>query len=93
MMEKLGQRELSATVIERNINMVEQMQQHTFSEASRKIKEGAQEFKDAVTEIATNTRSEYCDQTTDMVKEHPYKSLLIAFGAGAVFSLLFLRRK
>jgi len=73
--------------------MVEINTQHTFSGATAKMKEGAVDFKDAVKETATQTAEKYYDQTTEMIKSSPYKSLLIAFGAGALLGMFFFRGK
>ncbi len=79
--------------------MVEQVQESGFKGATEKLKEGAQDFKKAVTESASKTYeqanetfTQYCDQTTEMVKENPMKSLLIAAGVGALLGMLFSRR-
>jgi ElaB/YqjD/DUF883 family membrane-anchored ribosome-binding protein len=71
--------------------MVEQIRQHSFGVATEKFKEGAREFKDAISETATGSFEHYCDSGADMIKASPYKSVLIAFGVGALFGLLLFR--
>ncbi len=71
--------------------MVEQTQAR-MEDATDKMQEGAQELKDAVTEKATNMYNEYMEQGCEMIRAHPYRSLLIAFGVGALAGLLLFRR-
>jgi len=68
------------------------MQEHSFACAKDKVVEGAQEFKDAIKETAQNKVDTYMETCTDYIKDQPYKSLAIAFGAGALFGLIMLRR-
>ena len=79
--------------------MVEQVQESSFKGATDKLKEGAQDFKKAVTdtagetcEKANETFNQYCEQTSEMVRENPMKSLLVAAGVGALLGMLFARR-
>ncbi|HYG76545.1 MAG TPA: DUF883 C-terminal domain-containing protein [Planctomycetota bacterium] len=72
--------------------MVEHVQEHTIGASTEKMKEGAQEFTQAVKETAKNSFDEYCEQGASMIQSSPYKSVLIAFGIGAVLGMLMLRR-
>jgi ElaB/YqjD/DUF883 family membrane-anchored ribosome-binding protein len=79
--------------------MVEQVQESGFKGATDKLKEGAQDFKKAVTESASQTYekanetfNQYCEQTSDMIKENPMKSMLIAAGIGALLGMLMTRK-
>ncbi|HEY3322291.1 MAG TPA: DUF883 C-terminal domain-containing protein [Planctomycetota bacterium] len=70
----------------------EQMQEQDVKAATGKIKEGAQELKDAAYRRAQSAYGEYSEQGAQMIKESPFKSVLIAFGVGALFGMLFFRR-
>jgi ElaB/YqjD/DUF883 family membrane-anchored ribosome-binding protein len=79
--------------------MVEQVQESGFKGATEKLKEGAQDFKKAVTDTASETYekanetfTQYCDQTSDMIKENPMKSMLIALGVGTLLGMLMTRK-
>ena len=71
--------------------MVE-MREHTVSSATEKMKEGAQEFKEAVTSGARGKFDDYKNEATQMIQENPYRSVLIAFGLGALVGMMMLRR-
>jgi ElaB/YqjD/DUF883 family membrane-anchored ribosome-binding protein len=65
----------------------------TVAEATKKMKEGAKDLKQAVKTQTTETWNQYCDDTRSMIKSAPYKSVLIAFGVGALASALLFRRR
>jgi ElaB/YqjD/DUF883 family membrane-anchored ribosome-binding protein len=71
--------------------MVE-MREHTVSSATEKMKEGAQEFKEAVKTEARGKFDEYKEEATTMIQENPYRSVLIAFGLGALIGMMMIRR-
>jgi ElaB/YqjD/DUF883 family membrane-anchored ribosome-binding protein len=71
--------------------MVE-MREHTVSGATEKMKEGAKEFKEAVTTEARGKFDEYKDEAKTMIQENPYRSVLIAFGVGALIGMMMIRR-
>jgi ElaB/YqjD/DUF883 family membrane-anchored ribosome-binding protein len=71
--------------------MVE-IREHTVTGATEKIKEGAQEFKEAVASGARDKMDEYKDQATRMIQDNPYRSVAIAFGIGALVGMLMLRK-
>jgi ElaB/YqjD/DUF883 family membrane-anchored ribosome-binding protein len=80
--------------------MVEQIQETSqFGASTDKIKEGARELKDAVSEtasrkageykeLASKKFDEYSSQANDFIQEKPLTSLAIAFGVGAVLGML-----
>ena len=72
--------------------MVEQVSNPAMSSAAQKMKEGATEFKDAFANSASETWQQYCQQTEDMIKANPYRSLAVAFGVGALLGVLLFRR-
>jgi len=72
--------------------MVEHVQEHTICASTEKVKEGVQEFGQAVKETAKNSFDDYCEQGASMIKESPYKAVLIAFGVGAILSMVMTRR-
>ena len=61
--------------------------------AAQKMKSGATEFKDAVVDQSSEMWNKYTCQTESMIRENPYRSVLIAFGLGALAGLFLLRRK
>lgn len=72
--------------------MVEQVREQTIGSATEKMKEGAQEFKEALASSARGTLEQYRDDATHLIQDNPYRSVLIAFGVGALFGMLMLRR-
>ena len=71
--------------------MVERTE-HTVGGATEKMKEGARELGQAMQEKVMSQIEECQAETSNLIKENPYKSLLIAFGVGALFGMLMLRR-
>jgi ElaB/YqjD/DUF883 family membrane-anchored ribosome-binding protein len=72
--------------------MVEQVSNPAMSSAAEKMKEGAVEFKEAFADTASETWQQYCQQTENMIRENPYRSLAVAFGLGALLGVLLFRR-
>ncbi|HEY1786976.1 MAG TPA: DUF883 family protein [Verrucomicrobiae bacterium] len=76
----------------------EELLKATAGEAGEKIKEVRQRLSKAV-ESARSTCENLQDQTAETAKaadqairDHPYESIAIAFGAGALIGLLLSRR-
>jgi ElaB/YqjD/DUF883 family membrane-anchored ribosome-binding protein len=61
--------------------------------ATEKMKSGATEFKDAVANQSSEMWNNYRSQTEVKIRDNPYRSVLIAFGLGALAGLFFLRKK
>jgi ElaB/YqjD/DUF883 family membrane-anchored ribosome-binding protein len=63
--------------------------------ATEKMKSGASEFKDAVVTQGSDMLNRTCDRTEAMIRDHPYTSVAIAFGVGALaaFGLSFAFKK
>jgi ElaB/YqjD/DUF883 family membrane-anchored ribosome-binding protein len=70
-----------------------ELMQPTVGHGARTMKEGALELKDAVVNTTTRTATQCRNSTEKMIKSAPYKSVLIAFGIGALASALLFRRK
>lgn len=62
------------------------------SHATQKIQEGAEELRDAVLETGADVLESCCNDTELYIKNKPYNALLIAFGMGALYGMLFFRR-
>jgi len=62
------------------------------SDAAQKIREGAVELKTAVVKQGSESLSTACEQTEAVIKEYPYKSVLIAFGVGALLGAVMFRK-
>jgi ElaB/YqjD/DUF883 family membrane-anchored ribosome-binding protein len=62
------------------------------NEAAQKIKEGAVELKHAVVVQGTDSLDKACKETEATIKANPYRSVLVAFGVGALLGAVFFRR-
>jgi len=51
----------------------------------------ASEFKDTATKATKDTFEKACCETESFIKEQPYRSVLIAFAAGMLASMLIRR--
>jgi ElaB/YqjD/DUF883 family membrane-anchored ribosome-binding protein len=60
--------------------------------AAHKVKEGAMELKDAVVQQSSETLEKACKETETVIKANPYRSVLIAFGIGALMGAVMFRR-
>jgi ElaB/YqjD/DUF883 family membrane-anchored ribosome-binding protein len=72
--------------------MVDQATQQDMSAATEKMKEGAYEFKEAVSGQAAETYEEYKERGAEMIRTNPYTSLLVAFGIGTLIGMFLLRK-
>ena len=72
--------------------MTEVLNKPAISNATQKIREGAGELKTAVVEQSSEAFQKACEQTEATIKEYPYRSMLVAFGAGAILGALLFRR-
>lgn len=72
--------------------MTEVMQKPAIANATQKLREGAVELKSAVVEKGSEAFQHACEQTEATIKEYPYRSMLVAFGAGAILGALLFRR-
>lgn len=72
--------------------MVEQLQEASIGASTEKMREGAHELKQAVTDMASQKFGEYSKQANTLVQENPLTSLAIAFGVGALLGALIFRR-
>lgn len=61
--------------------------------AANKVKEGVMEMKDAVATQTSQALGNCTDGAQNLIKSAPYKSVLIAFGIGALVSALVFRRR
>jgi len=62
------------------------------SDAAHKIREGAVELKSAVVKQGSESLTQACEQTEAAIKEYPYRSVLIAFGVGALIGAVMFRK-
>jgi len=76
----------------KGIFMVEQVSNPAMGRAADKMKEGAEEFKEALTRTESETWQQYRQETENMIKANPYRSVLAAFGIGALLGVLMFRR-
>jgi ElaB/YqjD/DUF883 family membrane-anchored ribosome-binding protein len=72
--------------------MTEVMQKPAIANATQKLREGASELKSAVVEQGSEAFQKCYDTTEASIKEYPYRSVLIAFGVGAILGALLFRR-
>ena len=72
--------------------MVDQVSNPAMGKAADKMKEGAVEFKEAFANTTAETWQGYCHETENMIKANPYRSVLTAFGIGALLGVLLFRR-
>ena len=72
--------------------MVAQVSENRVGDAAKKLGADAQEFGRAVADTAQNTIGEYSDQGRSLIREHPYKSVLVALAAGALLGAFIFRR-
>lgn len=64
----------------------------SISDGAQKIREGAVELKSAVVEQGTASLTHACEATKAEIKANPYRSMLIAFGVGALLGVVLSRR-
>ncbi len=62
------------------------------SDAAQKIREGAVELKSAVVKQGSESLTHACETTEATIKEYPYRSVLIAFGVGALIGAVMFRK-
>jgi len=67
-------------------------QKPAISHAAQNLRDGAIEMKSAVVEHGTQAIQRVCEQSEATIKAYPYRSVLIAFGAGVALGALVLRR-
>ncbi len=60
--------------------------------AAHKIKEGAVELKNAVVQQGSESLGKACQETETIIKANPYRSVLVAFGVGALLGAVLFRR-
>lgn len=72
--------------------MDEVLNQSRLGNAAQKMKEGALEMKSAVVQQSGEVFQQAVDQTEAAIKEYPHRSVLIAFGVGALLGALIFRR-
>lgn len=63
------------------------------SHATRTMKDGVSEMKDAVVDKTTRAARHCRNGSENMIKRAPYASVVVAFGIGALASALLFRRK
>lgn len=65
---------------------------HEIGSAAHKIKEGAVELKNAVVQQSSDSLEKACKETETVIKANPYRSVLVAFGVGALLGAVMFRR-
>jgi len=65
---------------------------HTIENATNKLKEGAGELKDAVVTSGAEALKKYHSEGTQIIKNNPYTSVLVALGVGALIGILCARK-
>ena len=63
----------------------------TVEHATKQMKSGAVELKDAVVTQSNEMFNRCWDDTESLIRENPYRSVLVAFGLGAIVSLILFR--
>lgn len=72
--------------------MTEVLDRSAISHAAQKMRDGAVEMKSAVVEQGSDVLERACEQTESAIKAYPYRSVLIAFGVGALVGTFLMRR-
>lgn len=62
-------------------------------DGATQIQDGAVEFKDAVLSKGSEMISNCRGNSENLIRNNPYRSVMIAFGVGALASLLLLPRR
>ena len=73
--------------------MAEHIENRDIANAAQKMRDGASEMGTAVASRTQTIISDTCNDTEDMIKAQPYKSVLLALGVGMALGAWVFRRK